>query len=109
MINSADLAQMKKDITLIIGDNDVSITVRRGDTTLPAQTVRLARMGGQSRRPMSGDRDLAQSEFRVAVIGETTLNIQPRDRFTYDSVLYEVETVRPNRSVSKVAEAKAVQ
>lgn len=102
MLDSDDLSQMRADLTDVRGDHEVSISIRRGTTTLPAQAVRITRSG--SGRRAQGEAQ-EETQAQALVFGPPTLNIQPQDRFTTGGVLYEVVHVRPNRSASTVAEA----
>lgn len=99
---------MAADLQSVRDDNPVSIEIRRGTATLPPQTVRLARQGRINRRVDAGT--IEQSEQRVVVLGDLTLDIQKGDRFNDESgELYEVDFVRPNRRAVIVAEARLVQ
>lgn len=106
MLSAADWAQMQADRRAIRDDNPVAIVLRRGATTVPAQTVRLTR-AGVSGRIVEG-RQTQESRGRVLVWGDTTLDIQPEDRFTTAGVLYRVVLVRPNRRAGVEAEAEQV-
>jgi hypothetical protein len=108
MIDEDDLAQMRDDLAEVRGDNEVSIVIRRGATSLAAQVVRIARQGGS----MAQQRDSAgaqQAIGRVMLLGPTTFDVQPEDRFTVDGLLYQVRFVRPNRRAAVVAEAEAIK
>jgi hypothetical protein len=107
VISSDDLTQMQADLQAVRDDNPVSITIRRGSSELAAQTVRVARIGGQAL--VSTGTGTQESKSRVIVVGSTSLDIQPGDRFTVASRLYEVNFIRPNRTVATVAEAYAVE
>lgn len=108
MINSDDLTQMQADLATVRGDNESSITIRRGGTSLPAQPVRIARQGAQGQKRDSDGGE--ETRGRVVIVGGTTLDIQPGDRFNdANGVLYRVAFVRPNRLVMVVAEAEAVE
>jgi len=105
LMTASDWAAMRVDLVEIRDDNAVSITLRRNNATLPAQTVRIARSG----RGNVQDGAAAQASVApVIVLGDTTFDVQPEDRFTHDGLLYQIEFVRPNRRVMVVAEAKAV-
>jgi hypothetical protein len=107
LLGSDDLTQMAGDLAEVRGDNQVSVVIRRGGSALGAQSVRVARMGGQGQ-----ERDSAgaqQAVGRVVVLGGLTLDIQPGDRFTVSGILYEVTFVRPNQDAAVIAEAKAVE
>ena len=45
MLTTSDWARMAADLEDIRGDHSASIVIRRGATTLAAQTVRIARRG----------------------------------------------------------------
>jgi hypothetical protein len=108
MLASDDLAQMQSDLADVRADREEAITLRRGANTLGAQAVRVARLGGQGREADSPGAQ--QSVGRVVVVGSTTLDIQPGDRFNDENgVLYEVVVVRPNRGAAVIAEAKMVE
>lgn len=107
MLSAADWTAMTADLAAVRGDNPLSIVIRRGATTLTAQTVRLARAGGSGQRAQGAASQEARG--RVLVAGPPTLNIQPDDRFNdAQGVLYRVVLVRPNRRASTVAEAELV-
>ena len=107
MLNDTDLAQMLTDAAEIVGDNDTSITIRRGSSELDAQTVRIAGAGRASaRRDSEGGQE---SRGSVIVCGSASLDVAVDDRFTANSVLYRVTYVRPSRLFGIVAEAEVVQ
>lgn len=108
MINGDDLTRMRADALALRGDNPVSVVIRRGGASLAAQTVRVARagLGTGMRRDSAG---AEQAVVRVIVMGDTSFDVQPRDRFTAGGILYEVTAVRPNRTAAVVAEAEAVE
>lgn len=96
------------DLLAIRNDNSVSITIRRGGTTLAAQTVRIVGAGNASGGTVDPG-GLQQAVGRVLVLGATNLNIQAGDRFTASGNLYEVAIVQQNKRAAVVAEAKLVQ
>lgn len=106
LMNSGDWAAMASDLMAVRDDNAVSVALRRGNSTLPAQTVRIARRGAAQRRDSAG---ATQATTAVVVMGATTLDIQVADRFTHEGILYEVVFVRPNRRAATVAEATAIE
>jgi hypothetical protein len=108
MLNGEDWAQMQADLAAVRVDNEVSITIRRGNTTLPAQTVRVARAGGAQGREQDSE-GAQQVVGRVVVLGPTTFDVAPGDRFTLDENLYEVAFVRPNRRAAMIAEAEVIE
>jgi hypothetical protein len=106
MLGSDDLAQMQADLKAVRDDNPVSITIRRGSTTLAAQTVRIAQRGA-GRRNQSGQ--ASESQSNTVVLGETSLDIAVGDRFTVNGVLYQVVFVPVTRLASMTADIEAVE
>ena len=106
MLTSGDLTQIQADHLSIIGDNPSSIVIRRGDTTLDAQTVRIARVSTGRKSDSLGAQE---SRGGVIVAGDITFDVQTDDRFTHDGILYQVVFVQPNKTVRIVAEAEAIQ
>lgn len=107
MLSEADRAQMRAAHDELRGDNAVSVAIRRGSTTLAAQTVRIARRG---RGAATGDSaDSNEAEMQVVIIGAPGLDIKSGDRLN-DSAgnLYRVVFVRPRRDVGTQAEAVLV-
>lgn len=107
MLSSADWAAMAADLLAIRGDNPVSITLRRGATTVAAQTVRVARINSAAAR--AGGNRTEEARGRVVILGTTSLDIAVQDRFTLDGILYRVTMVRPNQRAATVAEAEMVE
>lgn len=107
MIGGDDLAQMRANLLEVRDDRTASIVFRRGETTLAAQSVRIARTGGVGQRSDSAGGQ--ESRGQVVILGATSLDIQPGDRFTEGGRLYRVILVRPNRSVMTAAEAELVE
>lgn len=109
LLSTADYVRMQSELADVRDDNALSITIRRGASTLAAQTVRIARAGTASgQRADVGT--LEEAQQRVVVLGGITLDIRPGDRFNdLAGVLYEVVAVRPNRRAAIMAEAKVIQ
>jgi hypothetical protein len=107
MMSAADWTAMTADLALVRGDNPVSITLRRGATTVAAQTVRVARMN--SAGGAAGGNRSEEYRGRVVILGATTLDIQVQDRFTIAAAVYRVTIVRPNRRAGVMAEAEMVE
>lgn len=107
MIGADDLAQMQADLLAVRGDNAESVILRRGSLTVAAQTMRIARMGGQGQNRESAT--AGEQRGRVVILGATTLDIQVDDRLTVDDVLYRVTFVRPNRTAATMAEAEQIE
>lgn len=107
LLSSADWTQMAADTDVLIDDNEVDIDIRRGNTTIDTQQVRIVRTGSMTQRLESAGGD--ESRARVLIVGDTTLNIRPDDRVKDENgLLYRVIMVRPNRRASVVAECEMV-
>ena len=106
MLSAADLARMQADLQEVIGDNEVSIIIRRNSTTLPAQTVRVERRAGFVRK--EGDQT-AETRGKIFVAGGLDLDIALEDRFNVDGRLYKVTFVRPNTQMGVMADAELIQ
>lgn len=107
LLTAADIARMKADIASVMGDNETSIVIRRGSTTLAAQTARVERTKSRSRQMNSEKSEEVRGQ--IVVMGDTTLDIQKDDRFTYGGNLYRVLFVRPNTQINVQAEAELVE
>lgn len=82
--------------------NEVSLALRRGDTTLTAQLMRIEYAGTRGFRLQS---DAARSANQaVFILGEFDMDIQNEDRLTYDDHLIEVVFIQPNRLPGTIAE-----
>ena len=106
LMSSTDWAAMSTDLQAVRDDNAVSIIIRRGATTLAAQTVRVAGVTTGRRADSDGGN---QAVGAVTVLGAAALDIQVVDRVTVAGILYEVEYVHPNRRAKTQARAKAVE
>lgn len=107
MLSEADWEAMAVDLAAVRADNPTSIVIRRGATTLAAQTVRIARQGASGLRFAGAASEEVRG--RVVVAGPPTLDIAPGDRFNAGGRLYRVVLVRPNRRASTLAEAELVE
>jgi|WetSurMetagenome_2_1015567.scaffolds.fasta_scaffold123792_3 hypothetical protein len=106
IMTAQDQAEILRVRSEMIADRSTSITLRRGETTITAQTVRIARLASGSR---SKSESGAESRGGMLISGAPTLNIALDDRFTLSGVLYRVRFVRPNRDTGTQAEAELVQ
>ncbi len=107
MLTSNDRAQMSADLQTIRDDRPVSIAIRRDGATLPPQTVRIAR-GGNIQAGTTDMEGLQAAVGAVIVVGTTSLDIQPSDKFTVGGALYEVIAIHPNREHGTQAQARQV-
>jgi len=77
-----------------IGDKPVSITVIRGDTTLPIQTVRIEY--SESERVVTGEASGMSAVRNVIVFGVknhpsvANTNLQYGDMFSYDGQIFKI-------------------
>ena len=102
-----DWTAARADMRAIRADNEVSIAIRRAETTLTAQLMRIEIAGSRGMRLQS---DAArQSQQAVFILGEHDMNIAVEDRLTYNSILYKVVFVQPDRLACTIAEAIVVQ
>ena len=108
MLTAFDRAQMVADLLAIRDDNAISITIRRKNVDLSAQSVRIARTG-QASGGVAGGAATVESETSITILGAADLDIARGDRFTANSVLYEVDSVLPNRNHAIMARARMVQ
>jgi hypothetical protein len=101
-----DLAEILRIRAAIREDRPASIVMRRGETSLAAQTVRIARLSSGSRfRSEAG----AESRGGMLVSGAPDLDVALDDRFTLEGAVYRIKFVRPNRDTGTQAEAELVQ
>ena len=107
MLTSQDRARITADLQAIRDDRPVSIAIRRNNSTLAVQTVRIAR-GGNVQAGVTDTEGLQAAVGAVIVVGDATLNIQPGDRFTVAGTLYEVSAIHPNRDHGTQAQARQV-
>lgn len=102
-LTAADIAAMAADAGRIIAERPLSVAFRRGETTLPAQTVRVvARSGSSTRR---GEMTAAP-HWPLVVIGPAALDVAVGDRFNaYGGELCEVKAIHNDRRAFTQAEA----
>jgi hypothetical protein len=110
MLNANDLAQMQSDMALIRSDNEVSVVLRRGTSTLAAQGVRIS-SGNSGSRASSGQTQ--ESQAAIVMLGPMGMDIAIDDRFTLTvaggPVLYRVTWIRPDRRFATMAHAEVVE
>jgi len=104
---SFDWTQAAQDMRAIRAENEVSLAIRRGVSTLSAQYMRIEYAGTRGYRLQS---DAARAaEQAVFILGEPDMNIQPDDRLTHDGHLLKVVFVQPNRLAATIAEAVVIE
>ncbi len=94
-------------LSKVLNERAQSIVLRRGETSLAAQSFRVERISRASQY-----RDEASRERRsdVVILGAVEADVAVGDRFNADGeLLFEVNFVQPNRSVATIAEAVVVK
>jgi hypothetical protein len=107
VLTDEDRALMTAGLRAIRDDRAVSIAIRRGNTTLAAQTVRIAR-GGNIQAGSVDTAGVQAAVGAVIVVGDPDLDIRPGDRFTVAGVLYQVTALHPVREHGTQAQAGMV-
>jgi len=87
---------------LIRARNEVSLAIRRGSSTLTAQSMRIEYAGSRAARLQS---DAARAATQaVFILGEPDMDIQAEDRLTHDGKLIKVVFIQLNRLAATIAE-----
>jgi hypothetical protein len=108
MLTNADWVAMQNDLAAIRGDNQVSLSLRRGNTTLSAQAARVANEGKlQGRRFDNGSGE--ESRTMITLLFAVNADVQPEDRFTLEGRLYRVIAIRPNKRAAVMADAEMIE
>jgi len=109
LLTDADYTEMISDMVSIRGDNEIYISIRRGDDELPLQPVRIARQGTSSATTRNSP-GAQEGREKIIVMGGIDFDVEPSDRFNDDNgILHEVVFVRPNRRIMVVAEAELIE
>ncbi len=87
--------------------NEVSLAIRRGTTTLAAQSMRIEYAGARAFKLQSDAARAAQQA--VYILGEPDMDIQNEDRLTYDGKLIKIVFIQPNRLAATIAEGVVEQ
>ena len=101
------MTQIAAALGKVLNDRPQSISVRRGETTLAAQTFRVEQISKGMQY-----RDEASRERRsdVVILGVQDADLEIGDRFNADGgLLYQVNFIQPNRSFVTLAEAVVVK
>ena len=84
--------------------NEVSLSIRRGSSTLTAQDMRIEYAGSRGMRLQS---DAARAATQaVFILGEPDMDIQAEDRLTYQSKLIKVVFIQVERQFATIAEGE---
>jgi hypothetical protein len=97
----------REQLRTVRGENEQSIVIRRGETPLAAQDMRVEMAGGRASRLQSA----AAQEARQAafVLMEYDADVEKDDRFNWNGLLLRVIFVQPNRLAATIAEAVVVE
>ena len=91
-------ARMRK----IRARNEVSLVIRRGDSSLSAQDMRIEFSGV---RAFALQSDAARNATQpVFILGEPDMDIQKDDRLTHDGKLIRIVFIQLNRLAATIAE-----
>jgi hypothetical protein len=89
-------------LRVIRAQNEVSLAIRRGTSTLTAQDMRIEAAGSRGARLQS---DAARAATQaVFILGEHDMDIQPEDRLTHEGKLIKVVFIQLNRRFGTIAE-----
>lgn len=99
--------EIEADMDAIREENEVSLAIRRGATTLAAQSMRIEIAGARAMSLMS--EAARQAEQPVYILGKKDMDIAINDRMNYGDVLLRVVFVQPNRQACTIAEAVVIQ
>lgn len=102
-----DWSSIADDMRKIRAENEVSLVIRRGASSLTAQAMRIELAGGRGFKLQSDAARAAQTA--MFVLGEPDMNIAVDDRLTYQGILLQVVFIQPNRLAFTIAEAVAVE
>lgn len=99
--------QIEKDMRKIRAENEKSVVLRRNNTPLTAQLMRIEITGTRGFQVQS---DAArEARQAVVILGEKNMDIAREDRFTENGDVYRVVFIQPNREACTIAEAVVVQ
>jgi hypothetical protein len=82
------------------------IVLRRGDTTLTAQSFRVERL---AKAQMYRDDASRARRADVILLGTISADVAVDDRFTLEAIAYRVSFIEPNRTYATLVEALIIQ
>jgi hypothetical protein len=106
MLSAGDWQLMRDLAAQVRSDRSQDVELRRGDTTLDPQEMRIEAVGRGSRLQSDAARE---SKTAVVIFGDIDLDIAVDDRFTLEEMLFQVVFVSVNRDIDTQAEAVAVR
>jgi hypothetical protein len=97
----------RQHLRIVRAENEQNIAIRRGETVLPEQAMRVEMAGGRAANFQSAAaREARQAAF---VLMEYDADIAKDDRFNWNGLLLRVVFVQPNRLAATIAEAVVVE
>ena len=106
MLSASDWEMMRNLAAQVRTDRSFDVELRRGDTTLDAQEMRIEAVGRGYRLQSDAARE---AQAPVVIFGAPDLDIAVEDRLTLEDVVYRVVFVSVNRDIDTQAEAVAVR
>lgn len=106
IMTDEDKVEIRRAFEEIIEDRPATITLRRGETTVAPQQVRIARTRSSAYFRGEGSKE---SRAGIIVCGAPDMDILLDDRFTLEGSKYQIRFVRPNRDAGTQAETELVQ
>jgi hypothetical protein len=106
MLSANDWELMRALAANVRADRSVTVDIRRGETVLDPQDVRIEAVSRGFRLQSDAARE---ANSAVVIFGAMDLNIAVEDRLTVDDVLYRVVFVSVNRDIDTQAEAVGVE
>ncbi len=103
MLSDADRARIRADFVDIRKDSETMIALKRGGTTLAAQSFRVAMLSSFQRQ---NEAPMSTSAAPMTLLGAVDADIAIGDRFSIDGQSYTVMNVRPNNFAGRMAEAE---
>jgi len=109
MLTPDDFAQIAADVALVIADNDVSITLRRGGVEHGPYTARVEMTGiGQANRRKGPASE--ETQGRCSIISQDAgFDPELGDEFNAHGFLFEITAVLPNTQAVRMAQAVIIQ
>jgi hypothetical protein len=100
---SLDLSGVQAALAQVRNERAQNIELRRGETTLEAQSFRVERI---SRNAQYRSEAAKERRSDVIIMGAVDADIEEDDRFNDESgKLYRINFIEPNRSLMTLAEA----
>lgn len=93
-------------LTAVMNLRAQSIQLRRGNTTVNAQPMRLERLSKSQQWHSEASRERRADG---TLLGASNLDIAVDDRFNADGLLWRVSFIQPNRQYMTIAEVQVIQ